>query len=134
MKQDAPSVPPAPLSLYSLKHASDTFAELTKHLEAPKIILGGRMCSQTSMSVPLVNYTDNWDQMTGAYASPIPGPIYLIIAGFPGIPLCCMVPGSSYPCLLRLFTVQGAVKSVRVCGRARTASASVRLSSPARQW
>jgi hypothetical protein len=39
--QDAPKVPPSPISLYGLKRASDDIAALAKKLDAPKIVLGG---------------------------------------------------------------------------------------------
>jgi len=39
--QDAPKVPPSPLSLYGWKSVSDDIAELARQLNAPKIILGG---------------------------------------------------------------------------------------------
>lgn len=39
--KDAPRVPPADISLYGFKRASDNIAALAKILDAPKIILGG---------------------------------------------------------------------------------------------
>lgn len=39
--QDAPKVPPSPISLYGLKRASDDIAALAKEVGASRIILGG---------------------------------------------------------------------------------------------
>lgn len=39
--QDAPTAPPAPISLYGFKRASDDIADLARQLGAKRIILGG---------------------------------------------------------------------------------------------
>ena len=46
--QDAPKVPPNPISLYGLKRASDDIAALAKEVGASKIILGGHDWYQQS--------------------------------------------------------------------------------------
>ena len=64
-------MPPESISLYGMKHASDTFAELAKSIQATRIILGGHDWG--------VSWKSRNDQ-----------PFELTFTGCPRVPLCAV--------------------------------------------